>query len=145
MENQSVEIDAFEVQEVKSVTMVNDQQVCAIETVTPDEMSVTVLLSSHQAARLSELLLLNGPPVLDGEVKFVIPDHLEGEHKSLGVQVESHSHTTPDDHLHERPYAVSFNLSGRPAFKILLTHRQVVKWHRRLGAEIADFVKRHAN
>jgi len=98
-----------------------------------------LFLDQTGAILLTQFLLEKGPPALGEEITLEFPADLESEHDVSEVQV-SHNRDEP-----EPPFVMSFKLGNDTAVKLRVSHREVVRWHRRLGAQIREYIKQTAN
>jgi hypothetical protein len=131
------EFDALVISKVTSVHL-TERNGAAIHITTDDGDPVLLLLDQPEAVRLSELLLAYGPPAPDEAVQLEFSSGAEAEVDVDEVLVDSRGQS-------QRPFQVSFRVGGDNTFTMHLAHREVVRWHRRLGEEIAGYIKRRTN
>lgn len=95
-----------------------------------------IFLDHEGAILLTRYLLEKGPPALGEEIGLEFPDQLDGEFDVSEVEV-AHSRNTQSG----QPFVMSFKIGEQTAVTMKLSHREVVRWYRRLGAQIQDYLK----
>lgn len=136
MADEEQEIDAIVVESVEDLHLVNGRDYAIRVRLSDVANPVFITLSVDMARRASELLLLKGPPPVDEDLSLEFPDDLEGEFAVSDVEVGA-----PAPDISELPFQFTFRI-GDKAVHLRISHQEVVRWHRRIGAQIREQVKK---
>lgn len=136
MGDEERDIEAIEIDTVEDLEIINGADFAARVMLKDVDHPVYVTMSEDTARLLTELLLLKGPPSIDEHIDLEFPADLNGEFAASDVQVER-----PDPELSSLPFQFTFRI-GERAVRLRLSHLEVVRWHRRIGAQIREHAKR---
>lgn len=134
---QSEQIEGFGVDEIDDVIQTPGNGV-GIAMNSAQRGRFVLFLDHRQTVELTELLLTKGPPALGEEIQLTFSDQAQGEVDVDEVLVDTQEQSA-------NPFQISFRVGKNQPFTMRLSHREVIRWYRRLGAEITGYVRRKAN
>ena len=103
-------------------------------------VSNVFVLDGVQAEKLAEGLMAHLPPAPGEQIQITVPDGLSGD-----VQVDEVVVAGPGSQQSDEPFVLRFQAKEGTVLTLKMSHREVLRWMRRLQAQVADYHRRHGN
>lgn len=118
-----------------------DNTVAVVMTLDNREM-FALILDRERAEQAVEVLIAALPPASDGELAMLVAEQA-GTVQIDDIEVaDLHD---PDRREPSHPFSIRMKTGETTMLELRMSHREVVRWHRRLGAQIQQYVKRHGH